>query len=102
MFRGCTITGSAADGAFYLGRPWRPYAKVAFLNCELGKVINPKGWDNWSNPQNELTATFSEYNNTGVGAALQQRVPWSKVLTAEDAQLYTTAKVLGDWNPDNK
>jgi len=102
VFRGCTITGSAADGAFYLGRPWRPYAKVAFLNCELGKVINPKGWDNWSNPQNELTATFSEYNNTGAGAALGQRVAWSKVLTAKDTELYTIEKVLGGWIPDNK
>jgi pectinesterase len=75
---------------------------VAFLSCELDNVINPKGWDNWSNPQNELTATFSEYNNTGAGAALGQRVSWSKVLTAKDTELYTIEKVLGGWIPDNK
>ena len=102
VFRDCKITGSAADGSFCLGRPWRPYAKVAYLSCELGRVINPKGWDNWGNTKNELTATYSEYNNTGAGAATGQRVSWSKRMTAEDAQLYTTEKVLGGWLPDNK
>lgn len=100
VFRNCKITGSAADGTFYLGRPWRPYAKVAFLSCELGSVINPKGWDNWSNPQNELTATYSEYNNTGKGSATEQRVSWIKTLTDKDAGYYTTEKILEGWNPE--
>jgi pectinesterase len=99
VFRNCKITGSAADGSFYLGRPWRPYAKVAFLNCELGSVINPKGWNNWGNPQNEQTAYFAEYNNTGPGANIQQRVPWSKVLTGESVLLFQNEKILGDWEP---
>ena len=52
----------------YLGRPWRPYASVAYLNCELGGHIKPEGWDNWRNPANEQTARFGEYHSTGPGA----------------------------------
>src|SRR5262249_10365031 len=27
-----------------LGRPWRPYASVAYIRCEMGDHINPVGW----------------------------------------------------------
>jgi pectinesterase len=29
-----------------LGRPWRPYASVTYLNCEMGDHIKPEGWNN--------------------------------------------------------
>lgn len=59
-------------------------------------AIHPKGCNNRINPQNKLAIKYLGYSNTEAGAFLQQRVAWSKVLTAEDAQLYTTEKVLGD------
>ncbi len=49
----------------YLGRPWRPYASVMYLNCEMGGHIKPEGWDNWRSPANEQTARFGEYHSTG-------------------------------------
>src|SRR5437764_1125478 len=27
-----------------LGRPWRPYASVTFVHCDLGSHIVPAGW----------------------------------------------------------
>jgi pectinesterase len=85
-----------------LGRPWRPYASVIYLNCDMGAHIKPEGWNNWRNPTNELTARFAEYNSTGAGANPDKRFKWSKQLTKEEADKITVASVLGGsdaWNP---
>lgn len=98
VFRNCKIT--AADGVkkVYLGRPWRSYAKVAFLNCELGSFIIPEGWDNWSKSENEKTVFFAEYQNSGIGAATSKRVKWSKQLSGKDAKAYTKENIFAPIN----
>ena len=98
VFRHCRITGEAAETHF-LGRPWRPFSRVAFLHCDLGPVIRKEGWDNWRNPANEKTAFYAEFGNTGTGSTTADRVPWAKQLTAEQAAEYTLAKIFGDWTP---
>lgn len=80
----------------YLGRPWRPFAYTLFMNCELGGHICPEGWYNWSNPNNEQTARYLEYNNHGAGANVAARTPWSRQLTAKEAKAITLAEVFGD------
>ncbi len=85
-----------------LGRPWRPYASVIYLNCEMGDHIKPEGWNNWRNPTNELTARYAEYNSFGPGANPEQRVKWSKQLSKEEAENISVDSVLGGsdgWNP---
>lgn len=85
-----------------LGRPWRPYASVTYINCEMGDHIKPEGWNNWRNPTNELTARYAEYHSIGPGANLDQRVKWAKQLTDEAAKDFTVEKILGGsdgWNP---
>jgi pectinesterase len=85
-----------------LGRPWRPYASVTYLNCTMGAHIRPFGWNNWRNPANEQTARFAEYNSTGPGANPDQRAKWSKQLTKDEADKITIGSVLGgedSWNP---
>ncbi|KXS94463.1 hypothetical protein AC578_4500 [Pseudocercospora eumusae] len=59
---------TVSSGAYYLGRPWRGYARVAFQNSALSDVINAAGWAIW-NTGDERTenAVFGEYGNTGVG-----------------------------------
>ena len=86
VFRECVITATEGVKKVFLGRPWRIYAKVAFLNCEMGSFICPEGWHNWSKPESEKTVTFAEYNNTGSGAATSQRVSWSRKLTGREAE----------------
>ena len=85
-----------------LGRPWRPYASVTFLRCEMGAHIRPEGWNNWGNPTNELTARFAEYQSTGPGANPQRRYKWTRQLSDNEAANYTVEKILAGtdaWRP---
>jgi pectinesterase len=97
VFLNCKITGNAPEASFYLGRPWRPYGKSVFINCELGKHIKPEGWHNWNKPEVEKTTLFAEYKNTGPGAK-GNRVKWSRELSDSEAEIYSTEKILGEWS----
>lgn len=99
IFKDCKITGDAAENTFYLGRPWRPYAKVVFLDCELGDMIHPEGWDNWRKESNEKTAYYAEYKNKGKGFKPGQRVKWSHQLTKAEAKAYDVEKIFNGWKP---
>ncbi|WP_411346762.1 pectinesterase family protein [Paenibacillus sp. WLX1005] len=104
VFRNCKLTraSSVTNASVYLGRPWRPYASVAFLNSSMDSHIRPEGWNNWSNAENEKTARYSEYGSTGSGGTTSKRVSWSKQLTAQQAAQLTPQNVLrgsDNWNP---
>ncbi|HZL11967.1 MAG TPA: pectinesterase family protein [Prolixibacteraceae bacterium] len=94
VFRDCKITAASGVDKVYLGRPWRSYAKVAFLNCEMGSFISPEVWDNWSKPENEKTTVFAEYRNSGAGASFTNRVAWSIQLSDKDAKGYTKENIF--------
>jgi pectinesterase len=103
IFNRCKITMADGITKVYLGRPWRPYAMTLFINCEFPKGIRPEGWHNWSKPENEKTARYMEYNNTGPGATTSIRVKWAKVLTKKQAEEYTLANVMkgcDGWLPE--
>ncbi|HSI10011.1 MAG TPA: pectinesterase family protein [Rariglobus sp.] len=95
---------TAAEGVkTYLGRPWRPFAKVVFLRTEMSAAIRPKAWHNWGKPDSERTAFYAEFASTGPGATPDARVPWSHQLTAAAAAALTPQSVLGGpdhWNPE--
>ena len=99
VFFNCKLIASENVKKEYLGRPWRPNAKVVFIDCELGKHIRPEGWHNWGKVENEATAYYAEYNNKGEGAATDKRVPWSHVLTDNEAKEYTMENILKSWKP---
>ena len=99
VLNGCNIIGNAPDSSFYLGRPWRPYSNVVFMNCKLSSVIKPEGWNNWGKVENEKTAFYAEYKNSGKGFKPNARVEWSHQLTEEEAKYYSLEKVFGDWKP---
>ena len=88
VFRNSRLTAAPGVDKVYLGRPWRPYAATVFIRCQLGKHIRPAGWDNWRNAENEKTARYAEYGNTGEGADTTRRVKWAVRLTAEEAARY--------------
>ncbi len=86
-----------------LGRPWRPYSRVIYINTELPADLNPAGWNNWNNPANEKTAYYAESNSTGPGASPSTRVPWSHQLTPAEAAQYLPATFLrgaDNWQPE--
>ena len=78
-----------------LGRPWRPYSRVIYINTELPAEMNPVGWNNWGSAANEATAYYAESGSTGPGASPSTRVPWSHQLTAAKAKPYLPATFLG-------
>jgi len=99
VFMNSKITGNAAEDSFYLGRPWRPYAKSVFINCELGKMIKPEGWHNWAKETNEKTAFYAEYGSKGPGANAKARVKWAHQLDEVTLKEYTLEKIFNGWNP---
>ena len=87
---------------FYLGRPWRAYSRVIYINTELPAEMNPAGWNNWGSAANESTAYYAESNSTGPGASPSTRVPWSHQLTPALARKYLPLPFLAGsdhWNP---
>jgi pectinesterase len=97
-FLDCKITADSSVTKLHLGRPWRAWAKTAFIRCELPKQIVPEGWNNWSNPENEKTAYYAEYKNSGQGADTEKRVSWSRQLTDKEAQEYTMENIFENVN----
>jgi pectinesterase len=94
VFLSCNITADSSVKKLHLGRPWRAYAKTAFISCSLPEQIAPEGWNNWGNPENEKTVLYSEYNNTGKGAETGRRVAWAKMLTATESTAYTLENIF--------
>jgi len=102
VFRNCRLTGTDVGKGVFLGRPWRAYGRVVFINCWLGDHVRPEGWDNWRDPQREKTAWFGEYESRGPGAKPAARVPWSRQLTGAEAAQFGTENFLrgnDNWRP---
>ncbi len=99
VFFNCKLIADSGLNKVYLGRPWRPYAAVAYLNCYLGPQIISAGWNNWRDPKREKTARYSEYKSIGPGANPEERVGWSNQLTSNEAAEYTFKNIFGNWNP---
>ena len=95
VFKGCKLTAAEGVSQVYLGRPWRIYAKTVFMNCEMGRHIQPQGWENWSKPEAEKTAFYAEYECNGLGFHPLKRVLWSHQLTKKESEEYTTEAILG-------
>ncbi|GAB3015889.1 pectinesterase family protein [Niabella terrae] len=100
VFLDCSIRAAAGVRKFYLGRPWRARARTVFMRCELPASLQPTGWHNWGNPENEKTAFYAEYRNTGPGAAAQARVSWSHQLTDRQAADYELEQIFASCNSD--
>ena len=47
VFDHCRITAAPGAARIYLGRPWRAYSTVVFLDTEMPAEIAPEGWHEW-------------------------------------------------------
>ncbi|MGN0746318.1 MAG: pectinesterase family protein [Aristaeellaceae bacterium] len=89
VFRHCRFLGEGvADGSFYLGRPWRDWAKTVLLDCHIGPHIHPEGWHDWGKPHAQEVCFYAEHGCTGPGS-LGQRAPWTHRLTDAEAAAIT-------------
>lgn len=95
IFKNCTIDGNNEE-SFFLGRPWRPYAHVVFIECDMSNVIRKEGWNNWGNELNEKTSFYGEYLNRGESANTSNRVSWSHQIREENINKYSLINVLGE------
>lgn len=102
IFNDCILTGDTSLRNVSLGRPWRPYAHVVYMNSYIGPHIKPEGWSNWNNTDNYLTARYAEYKNYGPSSNPNARVKWSKQLSDEEARKYTIKNVFRDWDPQKQ
>lgn len=93
VFINCSLTAAPTVTKAALGRPWRQYAKVVYINCKLGSFISPEGWTKWAGGD-KPTAYYAEYNSTGEGANPAKRAAWSKQLTAKEAKAYTLKNIF--------
>lgn len=102
VFHNCRLTADRSVENVYLGRPWRPFARTLFIECDMGSHISPEGWHNWRKPDAEKTTFYGEYKSRGEGGNCEDRVSWSHQLTKKEANRITLKKVLGgndEWNP---
>jgi pectinesterase len=87
-------TSSTSSNPTYLGRPWRPYARVVYLNTRMDAHILPEGWKNWNDTTNYKTAYYAEYQSSGPGANASARVSWSHQLTSQQAKQFSIKNFL--------
>lgn len=100
VFINSRLTSHAKANSVYLGRPWRDYAKTAFINCWMDEHIKVEGWDNWDKLDAEKTTSYVEYNSYGPGGNMMNRVQWAKILNKEEVKEYTLKTILDvdkDW-----
>ncbi len=104
VFNNCRLTADSGVTNVYLGRPWRPYALVVYLNTWMGQQIMPAGWREWHPGETHSlqTAYYAEFHSSGPGAHQGQREPYSHQLTEKQAQRFTPENWLrgsDGWNP---
>lgn len=101
VFYQCKIIADENIKKVYLGRPWRIYAKTAFINCELGAHILPEGWHNWDKSDAEKSTYFAEFQNYGKGSDTKKRVKWSHRISKKEAKKFDKKNILKDSKKTN-
>jgi pectinesterase len=101
VFRDCTVTGDPGSQDILLGRPWRAYSTVIFINTDFKAPLDPAGWKEWSGAL--ATSDYAEYNSHGMAGDVTKRIAPSKQLTAADIAKYATKVWLAGtdgWDPE--
>jgi pectin methylesterase-like acyl-CoA thioesterase len=102
VFNHCKLTAEPGVQHVWLGRPWRPYATVIFLNTEMDGSIEAAGWREWHPGETEYLKTvfYAEYKSTGPGAHAGERDPHTHLLTDAETARYSTKVFLNGWDPE--
>ena len=82
----------------YLGRPWKDYSTTVIMQSEIGSFLKPVGWVSWvPNVEPASTIFYAEYQNTGPGSDVSQRVKWAgykPTLTDVEAGKFTVQSFI--------
>ena len=103
-FQFCNISAENETIPTYLGRPWKNYSRTILMQSHMSNAIRPEGWLEWDGSFALDTLYYGEYNNSGPGAEIANRVKWPGYHVfndSSDASKYTVAQFIeGDlWLP---
>lgn len=106
VFDHCKVTAAPGTPKIYLGRPWRPYSTVVFLNTDIQAKIDPAGWREWTPGKTHKleTSFYAEFKSHGVGGDIRHRNPHAKQLQKKDADGYRAKVFLAGpdhWNAES-
>ncbi len=65
-----------------------------WVKCSLGEHIDPAGWDNWDNTDNERTVVYQEYDPEHADELRKTRVGWADCL-ADGVEKWDRQTVFG-------
>jgi pectin methylesterase-like acyl-CoA thioesterase len=95
VFDHCRLTADDDANSIFLGRPWRAYSTVVFLNTLMGSRIEPEGWHEWEHDGKPSLPTvfYAEYKSSGPGAN-----PARKQLSDAGAKQFELKTFFDGWN----
>ena len=104
VFNHCKLTAEPGVARVWLGRPWRAYASVVFLNTEMDSHIERAGWREWHPGETHYLETvyYAEYNSSGPGAHPADRDPHMRRLDHASAARFEAKQILAapdGWDP---
>lgn len=114
VFHRCAINGSEEflrafrrkPGAYrvYMGRPWKEYSRVVFIEAYLAEVVRPEGWLPFREEFALDTLFYGEYGSYGPGAENTSRVGWSSQIPEEHLGLYSVENFIqgNEWVPSDQ
>jgi polygalacturonase len=103
-FHQCRVTAAPGVSELYLGRPWRRYSTVVFLNSSFPKQTATSHWREWRPGETHAleTAFYAEYQSAGPGANRSPGDPRIRHLTESEAKSFSVDQFLqgaDHWSP---
>ncbi|KAK7275495.1 hypothetical protein RIF29_16614 [Crotalaria pallida] len=101
-----TLDKDTLTAPTYLGRPWKDFSTTVIMQTDIGSFLKPVGWISWvANVDPVSTIFYAEYQNTGPGADVSQRVKWAgykPTLTDDEAAKFTVQSFIQgpEWLPN--
>ncbi|KAJ3695754.1 hypothetical protein LUZ60_001131 [Juncus effusus] len=84
----------------YLGRPWKNYSTVVYIESFIDGLVDPAGWTEWPGRQVDMLY-YGEYMNNGPGSGTDMRVTWPgyHVMGYDDAAYFSVSNFIygDDW-----
>jgi pectinesterase len=107
VFKGCVITADPGVGRLWLGRPWRDFSRVVFIDTRIDAKLEAAGWREWTPGVTARLATayYAEHGSTGIGSRSGPREPYALTLSAAEAERWSARNQLAGhdgWSPQDE